>query len=54
MQATVTDVITANVVAVRKGTPSGPHPAGRHTEGVMAVRGWLSCPSLARGTWPCI
>jgi hypothetical protein len=52
MQATVTDVMTANVVAVRKDTPSGPHRAARHIEGVMAVRDRLSYPPPARGTWP--
>jgi hypothetical protein len=52
MQATVTDVMTANVVAVRKDTPSGSHRAARHVEGAAAVRDRLSCPPPARGTWP--
>ena len=38
MQATVTDVMTTNVVTVRKDTPSGPHRAAPHIEGVVAVR----------------
>jgi len=52
MQATVTHVMTASVVAVRKDTPSGPHRAARHIDGAVAVRDRLSYPPPARGTWP--
>ncbi len=52
MQATVTDVMATNVVAVRKDTSSGPYRAARHIEGVGAVRYRLSYPPPARGIWP--
>jgi hypothetical protein len=52
MQATVTDVMTTNVAAVRKDMPSGPHRAARHIEGVVAVRDRLRYPPPARGIWP--
>ena len=53
MQAAVTDVMTANAAAVRKDTPSRPHRAARHIEGVVAVRGRLSCPPPARNLARC-
>jgi hypothetical protein len=52
MQATMPDVMTTNVVAVRKDTPSGPHRAARHIEGIVPVRDRLSYPPSARAIWP--